>query len=96
MTLAVVSVSHDDIDVDDAESEAATEREMTLMWLADLESRVAWLEELLGVAPGLMGVESRVAELEALADYLHLAREARDRDYVQGRHRPLWERTDIV
>ena len=35
------------IDPYDEESELATERELAFMWLADLEARVADLEELL-------------------------------------------------
>ena len=57
------------IDPYDEESELATERELAFMWLADLEARVAGLEELLKM-PGCLAsapdLETRVGDLEAL------------------------------
>ena len=61
------------IDLYDEESELATERELAFMWLADLEARVAGLEELLKM-PGCLAsppnLETRVGDLEALTAML--------------------------
>ncbi len=80
----------DDVaDLGDEESVAASEREVVWMWLADLESRVAELEGLLGVEPGQMGIGERVAELEALAEYLPLLHEQREIARLRDQHRRL-------
>lgn len=61
------------IDPYDEESELSTERELAFMWLADLEARVADLEELLKM-PGCLAsppdLETRVGDLEALTAML--------------------------
>jgi hypothetical protein len=79
------------VDLFDAESEAATERELALMWLADLDSRVAELEYLLGVEPGQMGIDERVAALEAMAEFLPELHGLLDRAHAERQHRPLWD-----
>ncbi len=75
----------DKIDLDDEESEQATEQQMTLNWLEDLETRVTELEELCGIGPYLLhhGLETRVGDLEALTEVLLPAVYARNQ-------RPLW------
>lgn len=64
------------------------------MWLADLD-RVAELEALLGIESGQMGVDGRVAELEALAEFLPELHEVCDRARVERQHRPLWDRREL-
>ena len=79
-----------DGDFDDEESVAATERELAGMWLRDLDDRVGWLEELLGVAPGQMGIDERVAWLEELAEFLPEWHKLAETALVQRQHRPLY------
>jgi hypothetical protein len=79
----------DAVDLFDGASEAATERELAWMWLADLGSRVAELEALLGVEPGQMDIGNRVAELEALAEYLPVLYELREMARLRDQRRPL-------
>jgi hypothetical protein len=65
-----------EIDLFDEESEAATERELAWMWLADLDERVTDLEERLegllhlpqrsGLPQDTIGC--RISDLEALAE----------------------------
>jgi hypothetical protein len=83
------------IDLDDEESERCTEREAVWMWLADLEDRVAEIEALLRIAPGQWGIEARIAEIEAAAEFLPEFNALVDRARVERQHRPLWERRDI-
>lgn len=78
------------MDWDDEESEAATERELAGAWLADLEERVAWLEDLLGVAPGKWGIGDRIAWLEELAEFLPEWHKLAETALVQRQHGPLW------
>jgi hypothetical protein len=84
------ALTDDGVDLDDQESEDATERELAWMWLNDLEGRVAELEALLQVDAGAMGIDERVAELEALAEFLPELHAMRERACVQDQHRPLW------
>jgi len=60
------------------------------MWLRDLDDRVGWLEELLGVAPGQMGIDERVAWLEDLAEFLPEWHKLAEAALVQRQHRPLY------
>lgn len=80
----------DRIDLDDEESELATERQMMLTWLEDLENRVTELEELCGIIPALCGrrgLEPRVFDLEALTGTLLPAIYARHQRPLRGADR---------
>jgi hypothetical protein len=78
-----------DVDLDDELSELATERALTEMWLSDLDARVLAIEERLGVEPGRLDLQSRLDDLEELAEFLPAAYAARDRARVERQHQPL-------
>jgi hypothetical protein len=81
--------AYSDADLDDELSELATERALTEMWLYDLDARVLAIEERLGIEYGPLDLESRLADLEELAPFLHAACELRDRARIERQHRPL-------
>lgn len=74
----------------DLDDELATERELTWMWLSELDARVLAVEEWLGVEPGRLDLSSRIADLEELAPFFPAAHEARDRARIERQHRPLF------
>lgn len=84
-----------DVDLDDGESERATEREALWMWLADVESRVSALEEMMGVpydpvrAQRQVPLDSRIGELEELSEFLPSLYRLQQRAPLPGEG-PLW------
>jgi hypothetical protein len=83
------------VDLDDGDSVLATEREILWMWLADLESRVGALEELMGVpynpvqAQRQVPLDSRIGELEELSEFLPSLFQLQQRTPLPGEG-PLW------